>query len=79
MLFRSPVKFKYLKDTTNVGLWYPKGTSLNLTGFSYSDYVGFTLDRKVQIGHVIYLEALKCLGIAKSKLVSHFQLLKLNI
>ena len=24
---------EYLEGTTNVGLWYPKGTSLNLTGF----------------------------------------------
>ena len=24
---------KYLKGTTNIGLWYPKGTYLNLTGF----------------------------------------------
>ena len=31
---------KYLKDTTNVGLWYPKGTSLNLTEFSYSNFAG---------------------------------------
>jgi len=37
---------KYLKGTTNVGLWYPKGTSLNLIGFSDSDFVGCKLDRK---------------------------------
>ena len=49
---------KYLKGTTNVGLWYPKGTSLNLTSFSYSDSLGRKLDRKVQVEHVIYLEAL---------------------
>jgi len=37
---------KYLKDTTNVGLRYPKDTSLNLTGFSYSNFAGCKLDRK---------------------------------
>ena len=37
---------KYLKGTTNVGLWYPKGTSLNLIGFSDSDFVGCKLDKK---------------------------------
>jgi len=41
---------KYLKGTTNVGLWYPKGTSLNLTGFSDSDFVGCKLDRKSTSG-----------------------------
>jgi len=37
---------KYLKGITNVGLWYPKGTSLNLIGFSDSDFAGCKLDRK---------------------------------
>jgi len=37
---------KYLKGTTNVGLLYPKGTSLNLTGFLDSDFIGCKLDRK---------------------------------
>ena len=41
---------KYLKGTTNVGLWYPKGTSLNLTSFSDSDFVGCKLDRKSTSG-----------------------------
>jgi len=27
-------------------LWYPKGTSLNLAGFSNSNFVGCKLDRK---------------------------------
>ena len=37
---------KYLKGTTNVGLWYPKGTSLNLIGFSDYDFVGCKPDWK---------------------------------
>ena len=37
---------KYLKGTTNVGLWYPKGTSLNLIGFLDSDFIGYKRDRK---------------------------------
>ena len=37
---------KYLKGITNVGLWYPKGTSLSLIGFSDSDFVRCKLDRK---------------------------------
>nr|KYP43554.1 hypothetical protein KK1_034981 [Cajanus cajan] len=34
---------KYLKGTTNVGLWYPKGVSLSLIGYSDSDYAGCRL------------------------------------
>ena len=37
---------KYLRGTTNVGLWYPEGTSLNLIGFSDFDFAGCKLDRK---------------------------------
>ena len=37
---------KYLKGTTNVGLCYPKCTSLNLIGFSDFDFAGCKLDRK---------------------------------
>ena len=48
---------KYLKGTTNVGLWYPKGTSLNLTGFSDSDFVGCKLDRKNTSGTCHLLES----------------------
>ncbi|GKC01407.1 hypothetical protein Tco_0987543 [Tanacetum coccineum] len=31
--------FRYLKDTINMGLWYPKDTDFKLTAFSYSDHV----------------------------------------
>jgi len=48
---------KYLKGTTNVGLWYPIGTSLNLTGFSDSDFVGYKLDRKNTSGTCHLLES----------------------
>nr|KYP38726.1 Retrovirus-related Pol polyprotein from transposon TNT 1-94 [Cajanus cajan] len=41
---------KYLKGTTNVGLWYPKGVSLSLIGYSDSDYAGCRLDRKSTSG-----------------------------
>nr|KYP59549.1 hypothetical protein KK1_014985 [Cajanus cajan] len=41
---------KYLRGTMNVGLWYPKGVSLSLIGYSDSDYVGCRLDRKSTSG-----------------------------
>nr|KYP54489.1 Retrovirus-related Pol polyprotein from transposon TNT 1-94 [Cajanus cajan] len=37
---------KYLKGTLNVGLWYPKGTTPSLIGFSNSNFVGCKLDKK---------------------------------
>nr|KYP53190.1 Copia protein [Cajanus cajan] len=41
---------KYLKETINVGLWYPKGVSLSLIGYSDSDYARCKLDRKSTSG-----------------------------
>ncbi|XP_050889504.1 secreted RxLR effector protein 161-like [Lathyrus oleraceus] len=41
---------KYLKGTTNVGLWYPKGSICNLVGYSNSGYVGSKIDRKSTSG-----------------------------
>lgn len=46
---------KYLKGTQQVGLWYPKDSSLNLVGFSDADYAGCTLDRKSTSGHCQFL------------------------
>lgn len=37
---------KYLKGTTSIGLWYPKGSVSDLVGYSDSDYVGCKIDRK---------------------------------
>jgi len=41
---------KYLKGTTNVGLWYPCESNIILSGFSDSDYAGCKLDRKSKSG-----------------------------
>jgi len=37
---------KYLQGTKDVGLWYPSNVSLDLTGFSDSDFAGCKIDRK---------------------------------
>ncbi|XP_068503128.1 secreted RxLR effector protein 161-like [Phaseolus vulgaris] len=37
---------KYLKGTTNVGLWHPSYSPIHLIGYSDSDFVGCKLDRK---------------------------------
>jgi len=41
---------KYLKGTTNVGLWYPNEATLNLKGYLDSDFAGCKLDRKSMSG-----------------------------
>ena len=41
---------KYLRGTMNVGLWYPKEGELTVKGYSDSDYVGCTVDRKSTSG-----------------------------
>jgi len=37
---------KYLKGTTEVGLWYPSEVSLNLVSYSDSNFACCKLDRK---------------------------------
>jgi len=41
---------KYLKGTTNVGLWHPSQSPIHLIGYSDSDFAGCKLDRKSTSG-----------------------------
>lgn len=41
---------KYLKGTTNVVLWYLKGSLCDLVEYSDSDYAGYKSDRKITSG-----------------------------
>ena len=41
---------KYLKGTTNVGLWYPSYSPIHLIGYSDSDFARCKLDRKSTSG-----------------------------
>nr|GEW83826.1 uncharacterized mitochondrial protein AtMg00810-like [Tanacetum cinerariifolium] len=38
--------FRYIKGTTHLGLWYPKGTGIETTGYADSDHAGDYVDRK---------------------------------
>ncbi|GJZ83192.1 hypothetical protein Tco_0648365 [Tanacetum coccineum] len=38
--------FRYIKGTTHLGLWYPKGTSIETVVYADSDHVGDYVDRK---------------------------------
>ncbi|KAK8939176.1 hypothetical protein KSP39_PZI011715 [Platanthera zijinensis] len=37
---------RYVKSCPNLGLWYPKDSTFDLTGFSDADYAGCRIDRK---------------------------------
>jgi hypothetical protein len=41
---------RYLKHTPSIGLWYPKGATSDLIGYSDSDYAGYKIDRKSTSG-----------------------------
>ncbi|GKC10076.1 hypothetical protein Tco_1001686 [Tanacetum coccineum] len=47
--------FRYLKDSINMGLWYPKDTGFELTAFSYSDHAGCLDSRKSVSGGIQFL------------------------
>ncbi|GKA31223.1 hypothetical protein Tco_0717528 [Tanacetum coccineum] len=47
--------FWYLKDSINMGLWYPKDTGFELTTFSDSDHAGCLDSRKSTSGGIQFL------------------------
>ncbi|GJZ37346.1 retrovirus-related pol polyprotein from transposon TNT 1-94 [Tanacetum coccineum] len=42
--------FRYIKGTTHLGLWYPKGTSIEIVVYADSDHAGDYMDRKITSG-----------------------------
>ena len=46
---------KYLVHTPNLGLWYPKGSTFDLLGYSDSDYASCKVDRKSTTGTCQFL------------------------
>ena len=47
--------FRYLVFTPNLGLWYPKGSTFTLLGYSDSDYAGCRVERKSTSGTCQFL------------------------
>nr|GFA78004.1 ribonuclease H-like domain-containing protein [Tanacetum cinerariifolium] len=47
--------FRYSRGTVNMGLWYPKGFSFELTAFSDVDHVGCIDSRKRTSGGIQFL------------------------
>jgi hypothetical protein len=46
---------RYLVHTPNFGLWYPKGSTFDLVGYSDADWAGNTADRKSTSGTCQFL------------------------
>ncbi|GKF30147.1 hypothetical protein Tco_0096489 [Tanacetum coccineum] len=42
--------FRYIKGTTHLGLWYPKGTGIETVIYADSDHAGDYVDRRSTIG-----------------------------
>ncbi|GJX25626.1 retrovirus-related pol polyprotein from transposon TNT 1-94 [Tanacetum coccineum] len=42
--------FRYIKGTTHLGLWYPKGTDIEIVVYADSDHAGDYVDRKSTSG-----------------------------
>ncbi|XP_070036064.1 secreted RxLR effector protein 161-like [Nicotiana tomentosiformis] len=48
---------RYLKGTTNICLWYQKGSNFNLVGYVDADYTGFLVDGKSTSGLAHFLSS----------------------
>ena len=48
--------FKYLKETQELGLWYSKSSSFELTAYSDSNFAGCKLGRRSTSGACHFLE-----------------------
>ncbi|XP_070014418.1 secreted RxLR effector protein 161-like [Nicotiana sylvestris] len=46
---------RYLKGTTDLCLWYPKGSNFNFVGYADADYAGILVDRKSTSGMTQFL------------------------
>ncbi|GKF11423.1 hypothetical protein Tco_0049349 [Tanacetum coccineum] len=59
--------FRYLKDSINMGLWYSKDTSFELTAFSDSDHAGCLDSRKSTSGGIQFLGGDKFVSLSSKK------------
>src|SRR6266699_1765208 len=63
--------FRYLVHTPNFGLWYPKGASFDLVGYSDSDWAGDKVSRKSTSGACQFLgRSLVCWSSKKQNCIS---------
>nr|GEV14426.1 retrovirus-related Pol polyprotein from transposon TNT 1-94 [Tanacetum cinerariifolium] len=48
--------FRYIKGTTHLGLWYPKGTDIETIVYADSDHAGDYMDRKITSGIYTFMQ-----------------------
>jgi hypothetical protein len=58
---------RYLVYTPKFGLWYPKGSTFDLLGYSDTDWAGCKIDRKSTSGTCQFLGRFWCLWLQKNK------------
>jgi hypothetical protein len=58
---------RYLVYTPKFGLWYPKGSTFDLIGYSDVDYAGCKIDRESTSGTCQFLGRSLCLGLQRNK------------
>ncbi|XP_047270409.1 secreted RxLR effector protein 161-like [Capsicum annuum] len=49
--------FRYIKGTTDLGLWYPKGSNFKLVGYVDANYASYLVDRKSTTGMTHFLRS----------------------
>ncbi|XP_070004167.1 secreted RxLR effector protein 161-like [Nicotiana sylvestris] len=58
---------RYLKGTTDLCIWYPKGSNFNLVGYADADYACFLVDRRSTSGMAHFLGSCLVSWAAKKK------------
>ncbi|XP_019158467.1 PREDICTED: uncharacterized protein LOC109155205 [Ipomoea nil] len=58
---------RYLKGTQSVGLWYRKGGSFDLVGYSDADFAGWRIDRKKHLRNLPVPRGKNCMSTGKGK------------
>jgi hypothetical protein len=58
---------RYLVYTPKFGIWYPKGSTFDLIGYSDADYAGYKIDRKSTSENCQFLGDPWCLGLQRNK------------
>jgi hypothetical protein len=59
---------RYLVYTPKFGLWYPRGSTFDLIGYSDADWAGCKINRKSTSGLASSWEDPWCLGLQRSKI-----------
>ena len=71
--------FRYLSGTIDLGLWYPKGTRIELTYYSDANFTGYNVNRKSTSRACHFLGLSLVSWFSKKQIQLFFQSPRLNI